>query len=233
MGVVAGRECAPVFMPKVGLEPTRGFPHRILSRIRGVSARAARCRFAPNHAADASHYGTPVSRGVARCQTVHDHPVTRSVRGTVRSRAPTYPNVTRANPARLGAQGVAAGLVQRTVRRPKAVLTGQGHALARRELGLEFDPDGIHQAERRLRRWVRSLAGGHQARDRQDQTLYRLFLLWQREYQRVAIVDGRSKSNATKLSQEEYDEILALSGTVEYDPPPFATADAFARSLLE
>jgi hypothetical protein len=76
------------------------------------------------------------------------------------------------------------------------------------------------------------LAHLHEARDRQDQMLYRLFLLWQRSQGRVVVIDGRAKPNGTLLPDAEYVAIRDLVATVDNAPPPFATADDFARTLL-
>jgi hypothetical protein len=72
----------------------------------------------------------------------------------------------------------------------------------------------------------------HEARDRHSQMLYRLYLRWQRERHRVVIVDGGAKPNSTTLADSFYDELAALAATAELDPPPFATADDFARIAL-
>jgi hypothetical protein len=73
----------------------------------------------------------------------------------------------------------------------------------------------------------------HEARDRHGQMLYRLYLRWQREHHRVFIVDGGAKPNSTTLSDSFYENLAALAVTAEHDPPPFATADDFARIALE
>ena len=72
----------------------------------------------------------------------------------------------------------------------------------------------------------------HEARDKHDKTLYRLFLLWQRTEQRVVILDGREKPDQTALSNSEYQLVRDLADTVKQHPPPFAVADDFARELL-
>src|SRR4051794_39040911 len=59
------------------------------------------------------------------------------------------------------------------------------------------------------------LAHLHEARDKHGQTLYRLFLYWQRQHQRVAILDGRTKANNTTLSDADYEAILKLSKLAE------------------
>jgi hypothetical protein len=72
----------------------------------------------------------------------------------------------------------------------------------------------------------------HEARDRHGQTLYRLYLLWQRRQKRVVIVDGAAKPNTTALPNSFYDDLAALAATVDEDPAPFAVADDFARKAL-
>jgi hypothetical protein len=71
----------------------------------------------------------------------------------------------------------------------------------------------------------------HEARDRHGQTPYRLFLRWQREHHRVVLMDGRTKPNATALNESEYMLVRDLAATADDEPPPFATADDFAREL--
>jgi len=85
-------------VPKVGLEPTRGFPHRILSRIKAVSRRAVPCRFAPNHAEKAGR-SRRVLRSIAPYRTVRDHPVTNAPPNT-RNAPPTSFPVQREGPRR-------------------------------------------------------------------------------------------------------------------------------------
>jgi hypothetical protein len=72
----------------------------------------------------------------------------------------------------------------------------------------------------------------HEARDKQGETLYRLFLLWQREAKRVIVIDGRSKPNGTALAEAEYEAIEALANSVDGDPAPFATTDDVVRLLV-
>jgi hypothetical protein len=43
----------------------------------------------------------------------------------------------------------------------------------------------------------------HEARDKQGEKLYRLFLRWHRDERRVVILDGRSKPNKTALAASE------------------------------
>jgi hypothetical protein len=55
------------------------------------------------------------------------------------------------------------------------------------------------------------LADLHEVRDRQGETLYRLFVAWRRKERRVVVIDGREKANKTKLSDAEYEAIRALA----------------------
>jgi hypothetical protein len=75
------------------------------------------------------------------------------------------------------------------------------------------------------------LAHVHEARDKQGETLYRLFLRWHRDERRVVILDGRSKPNKTALAVSEYGQIKELADKADEDPPPFATAADFARVM--
>jgi hypothetical protein len=77
------------------------------------------------------------------------------------------------------------------------------------------------------------LAHVHEARDKQGETLYRLFLRWHREERRVVLLDGRWKPNKTVLAASEYEQIKKLADKADEDPPLFATAADFARLLLE
>lgn len=77
------------------------------------------------------------------------------------------------------------------------------------------------------------LADLHEVRDKQGQTLYRLFVLWQRKERRVVIVDGRAKANKTKLSEAEYKAVRALAAKIADDPPPFASVDDFIQADLK
>lgn len=72
----------------------------------------------------------------------------------------------------------------------------------------------------------------HEARDKHGETLYRLFLMWQRQERRVIIIDGRCKANNTALDQGDYDAIRELAATIN-ERVPLATADDFARALLD
>lgn len=77
------------------------------------------------------------------------------------------------------------------------------------------------------------LADLHEVRDKQGETLYRLFVLWQRRDRRVVIIDGRAKANKTKLSEAEYEAVRALAAKIADDPPPFASVDDFIRADLK
>lgn len=72
----------------------------------------------------------------------------------------------------------------------------------------------------------------HEARDKQGETLYRLFLLWQRNERRVVVLDGRVKPNNTALADKEYAEIGELAEAAMTQPSPFAVADDFVRVEL-
>jgi hypothetical protein len=76
------------------------------------------------------------------------------------------------------------------------------------------------------------LADLHEARDKQGETLCRLFVKWQREEERVVLLDGRTKQNNTVLSDAEYQAIRELADLLDKNPPPFATVDDFARLAL-
>lgn len=73
----------------------------------------------------------------------------------------------------------------------------------------------------------------HEARDRHGETLYRLYLRWQRNERRVVVIDGGAKPNATALPEGFYDHVAALGATADQVPSPFATADDFARIAFE
>jgi hypothetical protein len=77
------------------------------------------------------------------------------------------------------------------------------------------------------------LAELHEVRDKQGETLYRLFVLWQRKERRVVIIDGREKANKTKLSAGEYEAVAALAAKIADDPPPFASVDDFIQADLK
>jgi sirohydrochlorin ferrochelatase len=73
----------------------------------------------------------------------------------------------------------------------------------------------------------------HEARDRHDQTLYRLYLKWQRRERRVIVLTGASKPNGTALPDTFYEELARLAATTSTVPPPFATVDDAVRLTLE
>ncbi|HKI67754.1 MAG TPA: type II toxin-antitoxin system RelE/ParE family toxin [Solirubrobacterales bacterium] len=77
------------------------------------------------------------------------------------------------------------------------------------------------------------LADLHEVRDKQGETLYRLFVLWQRKERRVVIIDGRAKANRTKLSEAEYEAVQSLAAKLADDPPPFASVDDFIQADLK
>ncbi len=72
----------------------------------------------------------------------------------------------------------------------------------------------------------------HEARDRQDQMLYRLYLRWQRDARRVVIIDGIAKPNSTALADSFYEDLAELAATIDQQPAPFATTDDFVRLTL-
>lgn len=76
------------------------------------------------------------------------------------------------------------------------------------------------------------LADLHEVRDKQGETLYRLFVRWQRAERRVVIIDGRGKANGTKLSDRDYEIVRALAARIEEDPPSFASVDDFIQADL-
>ena len=73
----------------------------------------------------------------------------------------------------------------------------------------------------------------HEARDRYDQMLYRLFLKWQRQEQRVVVLTGASKPNNTTLPDSFYDDLAKMAATITTNPSPFATTDDVTRLLLD
>ena len=77
-----------------------------------------------------------------------------------------------------------------------------------------------------------SCAHLHEARDKHAQMLYRLYLLWQRNDNRVVIIDGGAKPNSTALPDSFYEDLAALSAAADSKPAPFAVADDFARTVL-
>jgi hypothetical protein len=70
-------------------------------------------------------------------------------------------------------------------------------------------------------------------RDKQGETLYRLFVLWQREERRVVVIDGREKANRTKLSKGEYEDIAALGAKVADGQSSFASVNDFIQADLK
>lgn len=77
-----------------------------------------------------------------------------------------------------------------------------------------------------------NLADLHEVRDKQGETLYRLFLLWQRSERRVVVIDGREKPNRTTVSDADYEAVGALAAKIKEEPPPFASVDDFVRADL-
>ena len=73
----------------------------------------------------------------------------------------------------------------------------------------------------------------HEACDRHGQTLYRLYLRWQRTERRVVVIDGGAKPNAAALPESFYDRIAALGAIADEVPSSFAMADDFARIAFE
>ena len=59
----------------------------------------------------------------------------------------------------------------------------------------------------------------HEARDKHGQTLYRLFLRWQRDERRVVFLDGRVKDNNTQLADTEYVLIEQLADLADAEDP--------------
>jgi hypothetical protein len=72
----------------------------------------------------------------------------------------------------------------------------------------------------------------HEVRDKQGETLYRLFVLWQRKEHRVVVVDGRRKPNRTAISEQDYEAVAFLAATAATDPPPFASVDDLIQADL-
>lgn len=72
----------------------------------------------------------------------------------------------------------------------------------------------------------------HEARDKHGDMLYRLFLKWDRDEERVIFIDGRKKKNATALPPSDYKAIAGLAAR-SADPDALATSDDFARAALE
>lgn len=69
----------------------------------------------------------------------------------------------------------------------------------------------------------------HEARDKQGQTLHRLYLVWKRDEKLVVVVDGRSKANNTVIEDAEYEKIAALARGARDGDYTVAGADDFAR----
>jgi hypothetical protein len=59
----------------------------------------------------------------------------------------------------------------------------------------------------------------HEARDKHEQMLYRLYLLWQRNDKRVVIVDGGAKPNSTALPDSSTPSTTTWP---RWPPPPMA-----------
>jgi hypothetical protein len=72
----------------------------------------------------------------------------------------------------------------------------------------------------------------HETRDKHGETLYRLFLRWQRDEQRVVVIDGRVKPNNAAISATEYAKIEQLADLADQGPENFAVADDFAAMML-
>lgn len=72
----------------------------------------------------------------------------------------------------------------------------------------------------------------HEVRDRHDQTLYRLFVVWIRDKRLVVLVDGRSKANNTTIPDDEYARVATLARIAVSDSATFATANDFAQRAL-
>jgi hypothetical protein len=77
------------------------------------------------------------------------------------------------------------------------------------------------------------LAHLHEVRDRQGQTLYRLFVRWLRDEQTVVVIDGRAKPNKTALSKKDYAEVADLAERINEDPRPFASFDDAVALVLD
>jgi hypothetical protein len=77
-----------------------------------------------------------------------------------------------------------------------------------------------------------SCAHLHEARDRHGESLYRLYLCWDRQARRVVVLDGGAKANATALPDSFYADLATLAAKVDDDPPPFATANDLFRLVL-
>lgn len=73
----------------------------------------------------------------------------------------------------------------------------------------------------------------HEVRDRHDQTLYRLYLVWDRDEHHAVLVDGRIKTNNTKFPPSEYKKIGALGTLATSGTDALATTDDMTRLALE
>jgi hypothetical protein len=73
----------------------------------------------------------------------------------------------------------------------------------------------------------------HEARDRHDQTLYRLYLKWDADASTVWVLDGRTKPNNTRLADAEYTKIRALADAVTASTATAASANDIAKLFLE
>jgi len=73
----------------------------------------------------------------------------------------------------------------------------------------------------------------HEVRDRQGETLYRLFVLWQRQERRVVLIDGRTKANRTKLADAEYEAVAAFVARLREDGSCLASVDDFIQADLK
>jgi hypothetical protein len=73
----------------------------------------------------------------------------------------------------------------------------------------------------------------HQVGDKHGETLYRLWVRWQRDDKRVVVLDGRIKRNDTALPDAEYEEAQRLADLADVGADSFATADDFALLALD
>ena len=74
----------------------------------------------------------------------------------------------------------------------------------------------------------------YEARDRHDQTLYRLYLIWDRATSDLVMVDGKSKRNATAIPDSEYADLAQLGRDIlQADPRPYAVVDDVIRWSLD
>jgi hypothetical protein len=98
-------------------------------------------------------------------------------------------------------------------------------------VGMAGGPDRWYDAHLHAR-MEGDLADLHEARDKQGDTLYRLFLLWDRQNACVWMIDGRTKPVGTALSNAEYGKIRELADLIQGDDPPAAEAHDFATTVL-